>query len=243
MENNNNSKKNIWIYAVVLFTSAFIVLLLTALSQIKFNRNIDKYKNEINDEKNAKINFQMNLNSALKENEALREENENIKTELAQLKDEYENTVSNLNELQDKYEKTIAAYEKLLEAESEFNAGNFTESAAILLKEINYEYLQGVASNKYVYLKEKTFASAAETLYFSGYKEYKNEAYEKAIEKFELSFNLANDQYYSDDALYFLAYSYYHLGNKDVAKEYWTKLLNDYPESTYKKEAERMLNK
>lgn len=44
MSNNKSERKTVWIYAVILFTSVFVVLLLTAYSQIKLNTNINKYQ-------------------------------------------------------------------------------------------------------------------------------------------------------------------------------------------------------
>jgi len=65
---NNNDKKTVWVYAVILFTSAFIVLLITAYSQIKVNKNIDEVRNKLGSTEKEKSNFQMSLSSALAEN-------------------------------------------------------------------------------------------------------------------------------------------------------------------------------
>lgn len=68
-------KKTIWIYAVILFTSAFIVLLISAYSQMKFKKNANEYSssNEINNEIRRRIHF--SLSSAVDENEKLAKEN------------------------------------------------------------------------------------------------------------------------------------------------------------------------
>jgi cell division protein FtsL len=60
---NGNGRKAVWMYAVILFSSAFIVLLLTAYSQIKLNKNITRYEGQIHDEKQQNINFKTDLYS------------------------------------------------------------------------------------------------------------------------------------------------------------------------------------
>ena len=44
---NKKGKNTIWIYAVILFTCVFILLLLTGYSQVKFNRNLNEYRNKL----------------------------------------------------------------------------------------------------------------------------------------------------------------------------------------------------
>jgi hypothetical protein len=68
MAEGKNGKGKVWVYAVVLFTSAFIVLILTAISQIRFNKNIDEYRDQISNKEIEKSKFQLNLNSVLEEN-------------------------------------------------------------------------------------------------------------------------------------------------------------------------------
>ena len=67
----NKSKNTIWIYALILFTCVFILLLLTGYSQIKFNRSLNEYRNKlISSEEEINISSH-NLKTALEENEML----------------------------------------------------------------------------------------------------------------------------------------------------------------------------
>lgn len=54
---NKKDKKTVWIYAVVLFTSAFIVLMITAYSQIKVNKNIDYVRDKLGNSEKEKKQF------------------------------------------------------------------------------------------------------------------------------------------------------------------------------------------
>jgi len=240
VSNEKNEKKAIWVYAVVLFTSAFIVLLLTAYSQLKFNRNIDEYRNQLSSSEKEKVNYQTNLNTLRSENSKLSDELKKLKEEFSKANNELE---ENKKDIENLHNKTISIqmYETLTKADMEYENGNITGCAELLLKNINIDFLDSNGKQKYAGLVNKSFKKAAYELYSDGYKCYQQEEYQTAIQKFELSYELAKYEYFSDDCIYFMAYSEYRQGNIDNAKKYIQELVKDYPESNYKNDALNLL--
>ena len=132
----NKSKNTIWIYALILFTCVFILLLLTGYSQTKFNRSLNEYRNKlISSEEEINISSH-NLKTALEENEMLYKKIEKLNKTL-------EEKTAAFNELEEKLKNKekeiderifINNYELLLEAEEYFNNGEVIKSSIILLE-------------------------------------------------------------------------------------------------------------
>lgn len=240
--NKNNSRKTIWIYAVILFTSAFIVLIWTGYSQIKFNKNIEDYKSRLSNKEIESNKFQYNLSSALAENKKLVDEINNLSEKLSEIEKKNENLERELTGIKNKNSSTLSSYEQVLKADNEYNNGNIRESVLILLR-IDTFHLSEQALNKYYDLINKTYKKAAHLFYREGYNSYKKKEYDKAIENLELSLRLANKEYFSDDSYYYIAYSNYNLNNKEQSKEALNNLITEYPESSYYNEAKDLLEK
>lgn len=239
--NNKKDKKTVWIYAVVLFTSAFIVLMITAYSQIKVNKNIDDVKNKLGSTEKEKSNFQMNLSSALAENKKLYEKIQNFEIEIKDAKIKESDLKKEIKELQNKRVSGIENYQKLVKADILYYSGDFRNCSLILTKEINKETLEEDAIDLYQKLLNLSIKKASLDFYIYGYEYYKDKEYDKAVENFENSLSLTDTEYYSDDCYYFLAYSQYRKGNVSAAKVAMNTLLINYPDSTYKKEAKDFL--
>lgn len=240
--NEGNAKKTLWVYAVVLFTSAFIVLLITGYSQIKFNKSIDDYESQINAGKNERSKVQLTLSSVLEENRKLKNENAALKNENAANKKELEQKTFEVASLNEKNAGAKKDYEALLKAQREYNSGNLTACALLLAINFNKASLDTAGLLEYNRLRDLTFDKAAVNLYQDGYYWYMKKNYDKAIEKLTQSVSIKADAYYSDDCYYFIAYSEYRKGNFEGAKNMFNKLLENYPQTTYKEEVQRMLN-
>ncbi len=234
---NKKDKKTVWIYAVVLFTSAFIVLMITAYSQIKVNKNIDDVKNKLGDTEKEKSNFQMNLSSALAENKKLSEKIESLENEIEEFKKEESRLKSELNTAQNSKDLKIENYEKLLLASLYYNNKDVKKCALIIFNEIDIEYLDNSALDMYMILSDISFEKAPLEFYNEGYNYFKKGNYENAIESFNNSLMFSKSKYFSDDCYYFIAYSYYYMNDKLKSKEAMNKLLIKYPDSTYKTDA------
>lgn len=237
----NNEKKTVWLYAVILFTSAFIVLLLTGYSQIKFNKSLTDYKNRLNDREKENTKFQYNLSSALAENKKMNEELKSLKEDMLKTIEKNNSLSKNVEDIKNNQTITISSYELLLKADKEYSEGNIRESALILLEKINIYQFSENALNKYYELVSKTYKKAALQFYRDGLKDYKKGEYEKAVKDLKYSLKFAKNEYFSDDCYYFIGYSEYNLGNKDLAKESLETLISNYPDSSYKKDAEDLL--
>jgi len=235
---NNNDKKTVWVYAVILFTSAFIVLLITAYIQIKVNKNIDEVRNKLGSTEKEKSNFQMSLSSALAENKKLNEKIQELEKEIEDSKKSEEKLEKELKDFRDENSLKFENYEKLIKENICYYDGDIKNCALILTKEINKNYLESDAIQLYQKLLALTVKKAAQEFYYDGYGYYKDKDYDKAIESLKNSLNLVEDEYYSDDCYYFIGYSYFMKGNLSLAKDAMNTLLEKYPDSTYKKDVE-----
>lgn len=238
---NKKDKRTVWIYAVILFTSAFIVLIVTAFSQIKVNQNIYDVRNKLGATEKEKSNFQMNLSSALAENEKLNEEIKKLEKEIEDKRIEESNLKKELSNIKDINTSKFTNYEKLMLAYNKYNTGDVKGCSLILINEIDKGSLDKNAIDMYNSLSGLSNIKASLEFYIDGYNSYKKDDFNKAIESFKNSLSLTVNEYYSDDCYYFIAYSYFYINNKDLAKETMNTLLKYYPESTYKKDAVRFL--
>lgn len=241
MEKSKKNKNNVWVYAVILFTSAFIVLLLTAYSQIKFTNNMDNIKKRLSEEEKVKLGYEKNYKKSGAENQKLKEilkEQDKLIEDLKTKEKELEDRNAGMEEANKKYSGITA---QLFIAEEYYDNKDFVNCAITLLNIPVSDINDNVLLGRYDYLRGKTFSKASSILYHSGLKEYKSKRYEGAIEFFNKTLDLSKTEYFSDDAQFLMAMSYYYLGNKDKCVEYLETLLIDYPENTYKKDAADML--
>jgi TolA-binding protein len=238
---NSNDKKTIGLYAVILFTSAFIVLLLTAYSQMKFSKSAHEYKNLITTEEKAKINFKTNLNSALDENSKLENELNTLKKDIDRIQSENDLYKKKLDQTEEKSEKASSLYELIVSAQNSYIQGNIIECALILKKQIDPLHLDSRLAAIYHDLVEKSFGKAARKLFETGRKEYSGKNYSAAKDAFQKAVSLNVEEYFIDDCYYYLAYSEYWLGNSKGVERDVQILLDRYPSSSYRKDALNLL--
>lgn len=236
MDEGSSNRTKVWLYAVILFTSAFIVLLITAYSQIKFNKNISNIKTQLSVKELEKRKFKTSLDSAREENENLKRDKEILKEELHQIRNELKEIKKESLELKKSFIHTKNTYEILLLAESEFKKGNMVACAEHLYRNVNPNFLGERGVEKYNFLVDKSFKKAALELYKEGYRLYRKKLYSSAVKRFRKSVSLTDEEYFSDDCYYFMAYSEYLQGNMDNALGYAEKLIEKYPDSNYEKE-------
>lgn len=242
MSENGNDKKTIYLYAVILFTCAFIVLLLTAYSQTKFSKSEYEYKNLISNEEKAKINFKTNLNTALEENKRLTDELEILRRAVKQNESTNYNNLEEMKYLEKKLADTQDAYKIIVQAQDKYIKGNIKESALLLKKDFDKSQLDSSALQMYEMLVSKTFKKAALQLYTEGYKEYLNKSYSSAALKFRQSIILSGNEYFTDDCYFFLAYAEYRLGNNKTSEAVIKEFVDKFPDSNFKNDMEDLLN-
>lgn len=164
--------------------------------------------------------------TALKsQNETLQAKIESLQKELEELQGDGNVPGGSLTEI----------YGKLFKAASMFINGDM-EKAARNLKEIDSTSLQDDSAKKiYNKIAETSFVQASENLYIRGRDAYNGENefagakdYVKAKKFLEeaLSYNPDNT-----DAMYFLGRTYQQTSKPKKAKEYYEKIINEYPES------------
>jgi TolA-binding protein len=232
LKEHKKEKVDIWLYAALLFTSAFVVLLLTAYSQIKLNNSIDEYETKIKGEIKQKYVYQYDLKSALLENKKLKANVEELETKIKELEDK--NSSAKLKDEEKKLEGAINFYNILSAAEEEFQKGNLVKSAMLLQTPLDKSILGDTARKKYDLLYSKVNYKASQGLYNEGYMLYMQKNYRLAAGKLLTSYNISSGEYFSDDCLYFAAYSFYNIGKKNDAAVCVNLLLKQFPNSTFK---------
>lgn len=243
-KDSKNEKKQIWIYALILFTGAFIVLLLTAYSQVKFQNNISEYQNKLSSEEKAKINVVTDYNAAVKEIERLTSETESLRKKLLETESNLSNEENKRLETESKYSDTIVCNDALLTAYEYFNNEDYINCAIKLKYDINVELLSTKSKAIYDNMVLKSYKKASQLLYKEGYKYYKNKKYDEAIQSFTRTIDFApKDEYFVDDAYFYLAKCYYKTSKYEDAKALIRTFLNDYPNSTFVDSMRELYNK
>ena len=242
MPDKRNVKANIWVYAVVLFTSAFIVLLITAYSQIKLNRNIVDFKNQISSQKSEKNKYQLNFENAQEINNKLSEENAKLNTDNKTLSATIEKQNNDMKTAEDQAARKIIQYESLSQAQAEYLKGN-TVICAQTLKNIEQPMLDEKAKEAFELLSKKVYGEAGKELYEEGYKLYNRGDYAAAAEKLSMSREFSENEDYSDNCLYYMAYALQKSGNTLKAIDNMNLLINEYPSSTFIKSAKKFIQK
>lgn len=241
---NKKGKNTIWIYAVILFTCVFILLLLTGYSQVKFNRNLNEYRNKlISSEEEINISSH-NLKTALEENEMLYKKIEELNNILEEKTIDYEELEEKLKNKEKENEENqfLKNYELLLEAEQYYNNDKIIECTIVLLEKVDKNKLSLNGLKKYNELKEEIYKKAAWEFYKEGYNNYIEKEYKDAKFNLNYSLKIAEDEYFSDDCYYYIAYSEYRIGKFELAKKTLETLIKKYPSSNYVEEAQKLLN-
>ena len=227
MDKEKSRRKFLWIYAVVLFASAFAVLLLTAFSQIKLNSNIKDYKTKLSEHESKIKYFDLSLTSAEKERnsllskiEALEKENSNLKSVTANGgKIDFNARIKQSNDY-------------LIKADSLYRSGKKVQ-AAQTLKEISEEDLGEQAKVRYNYLKLQVYQEATKYFYKQAKEQMAINNYIKSKEYFENSLTFDDAKYYEENSLYYLAVLNSKLKDEKAVDSAIQKLIEIYPNSAY----------
>ncbi len=239
---NKNEKKQIWMYAVILFTGAFIILLLTAYSQVKFQNNISDYQNKLSSQEKAKLSAVTDLKSALKENERLNKELESLRNKLVDSEQEIATQSSKTTDMESKYNSTLTATDALVKALEYFNQKDYVNCAVTLKYDVKMEYLSTQGLSTYNNLIDKSYGKASLQLYRDGYKNYKSKNYAGAIINLNRAIDFSKkNEYYIDDAYYYLATSYYKSSSYDDAKRIISEFQINCPTSEFTRNMNKIL--
>ncbi len=172
---------------------------------------------------------------------SLKNENEKLTKELEKVKKQNE-------ELSGKSAGGVTmkeSYENLVEA-MQYYVGNDKVNAAKCLSSVNQKTLSSKkAKELYDKIREDTFGEASNDFFTQGRDAYNGEGnyaghqdYDKAIKLLERALKYNKD---NADAMYFLGRCYQQKSEPDKAKEYYNRILDNYPTSPRVAEAQQRL--
>ncbi|NLV36172.1 MAG: hypothetical protein GXY17_05815 [Clostridiaceae bacterium] len=239
---NESRKSNIWLYAVILFTSAFIVLLFAGYSQIKMNRSLEDYKSQVFDSESEKNKHLQNFYSAQEMNEKLNNDISMLEEDNRNLKEEKSLLESKSSALQEELDNRSEANEHFAAALASYLNGDFLETIE-LLKDVEVEYLEPKVVKTCRLLESRTKTEAGQLLFDEGFTLYEQAEYEEAAKRFLSSIEIAPAEVYSDKCLYYLAYAQMRSGNTSSAVVHMSRLAEDYPDSKYLKRAKQFVTR
>ena len=239
---DKNARSKIWLYAVVLFTSAFIVLLLTAYSQIKLNKNLSDLNNQVYTKESEKNKVQLSFANAQEVNNKLTDENKLLQQEKERLTDELGKLQADKDSSDNLSQAKLDTYDLLCQAQKDYLNGEIIDSAQ-LLEGIDTKLLNTYGNELYALIKNKAYGEAGKLLLDDGYKLYLKKDYAAASEKLMEAWIYAPDRDYSGKCLYYLAQAEAKAGNTAAGVEHMKTLVNTFPSSGYISAAKRFLAK
>lgn len=235
---SGNGRTKIWVYAVVLFTSAFIVLLLTAYSQLKFNKNLSEYKEkvenfqtQISSKETEKNKVKTNLNAVIEDNAKLEKTIKELGNKLDELKKTIEDNNNTISELKNQLSTMASSHYMLMKAENEYKKGNIIKTAFYIRNIDNNLLFEPETLSLYKSLYNKTIYYTAKYYYSEGYKLYKSRHYSDAAKAFENSLYYSENEYFSDDCIYFLILTGERTSDTELRDSNLVKLTEKYPQS------------
>lgn len=237
-----NKRASVWVYAVVLFTSAFIILLFAAISQIRINNDLDEYKSKVDSKETENNLVHENFLSAQEMNKRLNEKIDELDKNNQALKNENENLNSEIKNLDAKVIKRDESFETLIQALSAYQKGDEVGCAA-LIKKIDTAAINEEQVQIYNEIALEVYSEAGKKLFNEGYYLYKEAQYKEAIKNLLLSYEYAPRDVFSDKCLYYLAYSQMRADMTDEAVKHMNILIRDYPSSKYIKYAKDFIER
>jgi TolA-binding protein len=228
----NRKKTSVWLYAVILFFSAFIVLVFTGYSQIKLNKNLENYKSQVTSTESEKEMYQKHFASAQEMNEDLNQEIDSLKIEIDSLRQEISALKATNTDLEYEYSQREAEGEKLSEAMKFYLDGQPAECVD-MLRSIDTELISEKSLKMLDILRSKAGAQAGSLFYDKGYNLYLKGKYDEAAAAFELSYKYEPKGEISDKCLYYLSYAKLKAGDRKTAVEKMKLLVENFPESKY----------
>ncbi len=141
-------RKIIWFYSILLFAAALLLILISALSQSRITpRDTQSQKDE---QQAFNQTIQKSVTDLIRENEKLQNELKSINEKTASLEEEN----AAFDEDNKKRQFANEAADFLIEAEMEFNIGNYAKSSAVL-QNVNAAVLTEQGERLYKWLSDK----------------------------------------------------------------------------------------
>lgn len=132
-----------------------------------------------------------------------------------------------------------AMYDTLFEGITAYLDNDKTLAAETLIKVDLNKVKRPKALELYNRIKDTTFKSVSSGLYTEGHKQYTARKYQESIETFTKAISMDEENV---NALYFMGRAYHQLGEKDNAREYYTNVIENFPNTNRAKEAKVKIN-
>ncbi len=162
-------------------------------------------------------------------------------TELTKLRDENETLKAENETLKDDY-ATLNVYVNLINAQEYLDVKDYKTAAACIF-EIDETKVLPEQIDTYNSLKKTIYPLASKSYYDTGITKYGQGKYEEAIDDFELSYRYGGtDKDYYPNSLFYIGRCYEGLGNNTKAKEYYQKIIDEYPNNDTVYSAKSRLN-
>jgi TolA-binding protein len=236
-KNKKPNSKNIWMYAVLLFTSAFVILVLTAYSQMKLNKENNSISSTLKNAIEQQDTYKINLNQTLEENKAILAEMELIKETNTNISVENKKLRDDNAALKTANEKTALMYEKYIAAQAAYDNNDWIGAAKELYNGFDITLLSDASRVKCQQIIDTIGLTTAERAYINGYNLYVAGRFTEAADLFDLSTKITTKAYYSDDCYYLEAHCYMALKNNTKAAQLLDLMIRNYPDSNLINEA------
>lgn len=188
----------------------------------------------INEDRTKTINdLTSKVTSLTEENTKLSEEVTNLRTENEQISAEL--GIYKMDDILLEKVNVINTVEGMI------NNSQF-EEAADLISTIDSTGLEGVYLDKYNNVKSSAYTKAAQSMYNKGKSAYLSNTYDMAKEYFENALTLVSNEDFVDDIYYYLGKIAVSNGNNTLAKTYFEKVINEYPDSNQYQNSVNSLN-
>lgn len=217
-------KNEIIAFAVgIVCTAAVIMILILPAYVEEKEKTISDLKSQIvqlegsggevtGDNKDAILKLQQEIKT-------LKEENEKYKLEA------------------DKQAKTVNLQQAITLTEQESY-----EEAALLIVNMESSTLEDAEKAQYNTVKETAFPQAAQSFYSKGKNEFLNNNYSEAQGYLENTLKFVSDENFVDDTLYYLGKIAESKNDNEMAKKYFEKIVNEFPESNQLNNAQNSLS-
>lgn len=187
---------------------------------------------EMQDANNDFKKYSENQVAADSDISALKSQNETLQSKVTALQSELEEFKGDGNASG----STLAEmYEKLFKAAEFFINEDMEKAARSLIKVDTGSLMDGAARKLYDKIAEESFSQASERLYIQGRDAYNGENDYAGAKDYDKAKALLQEalEYNPDntDAMYFLGRTYQQTSKPVKAREYYEKIVNDYPES------------
>lgn len=172
-------------------------------------------------------------------NDTLATKNQEIKSLQSQL-EKYEAQIESQKNNAQNVDVIITSYQNLIQAYMAYRDGNNTKAGEALAN-VNVESLDDDYKKLFNQLNQEINGPYMKNLYNSGYQNYKNGDYAKAISDFE-QLMLLDEGYQNGYAIYYLAESYRMNNDKANAVKYYEKIIALYPNTKRANNAQKQID-